>query len=1499
MRTINRLTRLVVLVSILSYYQAQAQHSDLKSHPFPAKGNNAGVLQDLARAKAARSSYVSQRGVSVSKSTINALTRRIGTQKTVNGSSSKGKDFWVCFERNYDNVSHPLALKFILACDRSAEVRIAIAATGLDTTVVLPANVAISVEIPSPLDIVVNSSEVVEAKGIHVTADEDITLYGLNQMQYSTDAYLALPLDILDVSYLAMSYTGLGYESNQSQIAIVSPYDNVTVNITPSADTEGGQSKGSTISVTLNKGDVYQIRGAGTGDLTGTVVQSSLPVALFGGHTCAQVPVGVQACDHLVEEIPPLRTWGSRFATIPFKGRLNGDTFRMLSATNGTELRINGEQVATLDLGQFYETVLNSPCIIESSHPALVMQYANGDDWDPEISDNGDPFMMLVPPVEQFLNSYIFSTALQGFDSNYVSITVLTSDISGLQIDGRPLSPSLFQTIAGSEFSAASIPVSLGSHVLENLSGVPFGISCYGFASYDSYGYVGGLSLGFIQQSIAPRILLTPQTTNLFSGAQIQGAELLVSATVTDVQLPHVNSASLYYRKANSGDDYSVVPLIQGTDSTWSVRLSGAQVQEPGIQFYLSATNGPLTGTTPDIDPQGNPYCIAVLPNYPPVIKHSPVSSAIPGQDLTMAATITDQTNFVQSAQVFYRIRGGNPGYITVPMTALGNNIYSGVISGNEITSQGLEYFLKATDDLGISSYQGDSQNPHIVAVVSAIKLMAIEVRRQGEAGFTKYPLRTALGIQSGDEMILDGVVLNDQGQSLPGQSIQVYNPLKYDPVKSINGKATIATDGSGLFSYPVGGSSISLQAVSGGVYTFWFNVLGSDLAIPFCLVVHDPSTTVESVNNYLKSIMTNEPAMSDIHVDTSAGSPFRDLFIPAEAYPADDDNLTSPQNNSFFTFLALMYVGPTDEHFLLTPQLNGGWLRRGYDLYQNRVRNVVQDLPNRFRSILPTSTNDPGKLPKALLVQDYNPLETSNLWWYVGEGLLCLSTAVPSGVTQVIGPIGCSMLEGHLATDAIKTVVTNDELQKPFGLNGNEELDAGLELTVDVGSLVYSAQDASEHVAHWQNPRNFMHGLPDGRLYAEMNLIKDAVDLGKTGYEAWGYGQMLGSYVKDPSGNYRGTLLQNITYQSSITDPTSYVDFAFTRANDPVINFTDVSFDDPTYPTSLRVKVQSTRPIYEKGNLTETAPTFIVAGSTFTMEKTSLVGTAPFTYSVEIPTYMLPNFDPSNPTLWSETMNASGYNFETNNAQCEGGFCGITEKTLYLWNTTTSGLPKRSSSADYVASLTVPEGAFGGAPGFVQISAAPANLYTKILPLDLSLVSSVISISPPTPFLSPATLQIPFNPKGVRDPNLVHMLKYDENTFQWNAVQSTVNAADSTVETAISANGKFVLSVSNLSNGLVGGALAGLPKTYELFQNYPNPFNPTTTIRYGLPHKATASITIFNILGQLVTTLVNGEQQAGYHEVRFDGSNLASGVYFYRLQAGNFVQTKKLLLLH
>ena len=105
--------------------------------------------------------------------------------------------------------------------------------------------------------------------------------------------------------------------------------------------------------------------------------------------------------------------------------------------------------------------------------------------------------------------------------------------------------------------------------------------------------------------------------------------------------------------------------------------------------------------------------------------------------------------------------------------------------------------------------------------------------------------------------------------------------------------------------------------------------------------------------------------------------------------------------------------------------------------------------------------------------------------------------------------------------------------------------------------------------------------------------------------------------------------------------------------------------------------------------------------------------------------------------------------------------------------------------------------------------------------------------------------------------------------------------------------------------NGSVYGNLTSVeppvtmvPNNFVLAQNYPNPFNPSTTIRYALPWGSHVTLTVYNMLGQHVTQLVNGEVEAGYHEAQFNANNLASGVYFYQLTAGKFTQIRKFVLV-
>jgi len=88
------------------------------------------------------------------------------------------------------------------------------------------------------------------------------------------------------------------------------------------------------------------------------------------------------------------------------------------------------------------------------------------------------------------------------------------------------------------------------------------------------------------------------------------------------------------------------------------------------------------------------------------------------------------------------------------------------------------------------------------------------------------------------------------------------------------------------------------------------------------------------------------------------------------------------------------------------------------------------------------------------------------------------------------------------------------------------------------------------------------------------------------------------------------------------------------------------------------------------------------------------------------------------------------------------------------------------------------------------------------------------------------------------------------------------------------------------------------LPLEFSLEQNYPNPFNPSTTIEYSIPESGNVTLKVFDVLGNEVATLVNGQNEAGKHKVEFDATGFNSGVYFYRIENGSSVETKKLVLL-
>jgi hypothetical protein len=99
-------------------------------------------------------------------------------------------------------------------------------------------------------------------------------------------------------------------------------------------------------------------------------------------------------------------------------------------------------------------------------------------------------------------------------------------------------------------------------------------------------------------------------------------------------------------------------------------------------------------------------------------------------------------------------------------------------------------------------------------------------------------------------------------------------------------------------------------------------------------------------------------------------------------------------------------------------------------------------------------------------------------------------------------------------------------------------------------------------------------------------------------------------------------------------------------------------------------------------------------------------------------------------------------------------------------------------------------------------------------------------------------------------------------------------------------------------STSAVDDGRPDLPKAFDLAQNYPNPFNPTTNVRFTIVNRQLTVVKVYDVLGREVATLVNEVKEPGTYTVQFDGSNLASGVYFYRLSAGSYLATHKMILM-
>ena len=401
---------------------------------------------------------------------------------------SSANEFFVGFTTN----PNPPTLHLFVTTAESIPVRFVVTASGFSFTGMAMDSSTTVVDLPSTLQVASTSER---SKGIHIKAEGErkIVVYGLMYHEFITDAYLALPCSNLAVDeyeYYSITYPSPNWRSH---VLLVGCEDN-TVITTPST------------TFILNRLETYLITST---DSTGMRITSTNPVSFFSNQECTNIPTNASACDHLTEQIPPASTWGNSFFAASLLGRNSGEIFRVLASGDSTTVIVNCTtftQVQTYTLstaGNWQEFMIRplSFCNIESTAPVLLMQFGLGN----SIDGVGDPFMSMIPPVEQYSNRYVLNV-LPEFSTNYISIYVAAKYYQPDRIFVDSLSQE------GTTWTAvycsndvlcgyiARVALTPGEHRLFHQdSNAKIGVSAYGFNPFNSYGYPGGLELTPVQ----------------------------------------------------------------------------------------------------------------------------------------------------------------------------------------------------------------------------------------------------------------------------------------------------------------------------------------------------------------------------------------------------------------------------------------------------------------------------------------------------------------------------------------------------------------------------------------------------------------------------------------------------------------------------------------------------------------------------------------------------------------------------------------------------------------------------------------------------------------------------------------------------------------------------------------------------------------------------------------------------------------------------------------
>jgi gliding motility-associated-like protein len=574
--------------------------------------------------------------------------------------SNKGKEFWVSYGHHqfFESGGNTQEMVLYLSAEEAANVTVTINGTAYAQSYSIPANSVISTT-PIPKTGVYDCrlfsgnpnftgslSEGTTTRGIRIVSDVPIVAYAHIYGSLSSGATMLMPIETWGYSYSSINSVQQYTIANcYSWMYIIAKENNTRVEITPSVPTRGGRLANVPYTLTLNRGQVYQVLGAGitsnTGyEMTGSKVRSianaagkCFPIAVFSGSSRTSNPAncGSGGGDNDMQQLFPSQAWGKHYITAPTSNAntpsvKHTNTFKILVKDPlTTEVKVNGTVLTGLIANSYYKYESNTADYIESNKPIMVAQFMTGGGC--IQSAHGDPEMIIISPVEQGIKRVgFYRNNQEEIGINYLTLVIPNAGIPSLTIDGigsagfsytypHPNKPGY--TVVIKRWSVSLTGPAPGQCIVKSDSA--FTAITYGLGNVESYGYNAGTLINNL--NVIGNIHNILDTTQTFHAYTCRNAPLNISMMVA-------------YKPTNMVWELSQVPVISpNTDITISNPVPVDSSVINGTLYYRYNLPGtytfsdtgiiqiPVRNTHPDIDNCSNTeqvkFNIIVKPKTP------------------------------------------------------------------------------------------------------------------------------------------------------------------------------------------------------------------------------------------------------------------------------------------------------------------------------------------------------------------------------------------------------------------------------------------------------------------------------------------------------------------------------------------------------------------------------------------------------------------------------------------------------------------------------------------------------------------------------------------------------------------------------------------------------------------------------------------------------------------------------------------------------------------